>query len=694
MDRKAKAEKIILLGVDGLDPRLCRKYVDEGKMPNLQKVIERGSCRKDLVLLGGHPTVTPSMWTTLATGAYSNVHGITAFYRRPKPDEADIDAMAYNFNSENCKAEPLWNCFAEAGKKTLVWHWPGSAWPPTSDNPNLMVVDGTVPGSVNIAATIEKEFIYVANKDIPAVTYKPLAAGNVSAACVIEDLQVEDRDVSYVSATLKDKRGLGSMATMPPRVQITTDSLNEGQWGSHKPNIDVVQSPIKPAQGWAEAPDDALEMSILYSQGFLRRPALILKNEDGVYDHVAIYKSKKETTPITVIYNHEFKRDIVDEALQNDEKVLTNRNMTVLDIAEDGSHVRMWISAAMDINGGTFWHPKALFEKIKENVGFAPPTTMIGTQDPDLVTNVMLKNWYHVADWQAQSIKYMIDEENVDVVFSHFHAIDLQAHRFVRYMYDKGQNILSEAEIAKFMEDIYVQTDYYIGQFVEYLDQGAALFVFSDHALICSKYNPPGLGDIVAINAELMKKLGYTVLKKDADGNELKEIDWEKTKAIAWGEQFIYLNLKGRNKHTLSDGTVIDGIVDPADRYELEEQIISDLYSYRHPISNKRVVAIALRNRDAVLLGQGGPEAGDIITWNAEGYNYDHADSLSTALGEANTSVSPMFVAAGPGIKEGYYTDRIIRQIDFAPTVAVEGGVRFPAQCEGAPAYQIFEEEL
>ena len=32
-DRKAVSEKVLLLGVDGLDPRLTRKYVDEGKMP-------------------------------------------------------------------------------------------------------------------------------------------------------------------------------------------------------------------------------------------------------------------------------------------------------------------------------------------------------------------------------------------------------------------------------------------------------------------------------------------------------------------------------------------------------------------------------------------------------------------------------------------------------------------------------------
>ena len=69
MKREALTEKIIVLGVDGMDPRLTRKYVDMGIMPNVKKYLERGSAREDLVLLGGVPTITPPMWTTLATGA-------------------------------------------------------------------------------------------------------------------------------------------------------------------------------------------------------------------------------------------------------------------------------------------------------------------------------------------------------------------------------------------------------------------------------------------------------------------------------------------------------------------------------------------------------------------------------------------------------------------------------------------------
>ena len=90
----------------------------------------------------------------------------------------------------------------------------------------------------------------------------------------------------------------------------------------------------------------------------------------------------------------------------------------------------------------------------------------------------------------------------------------------------------------------------------------------------------------------------------------------------------------------------------------------------------------------------GGPEAADIIMLIHENYNYDHGESLGTCYGDADTSVCPIFIAAGSGIKEGFETDRVIREVDFAPTIAVLGGVRMPKQCEGAIIYQILEKEF
>ena len=55
MKREVLSEKLMVIGVDGLDPKLTLKYMAEGIMPNTKKLIEAGACREDLIMLGGHP---------------------------------------------------------------------------------------------------------------------------------------------------------------------------------------------------------------------------------------------------------------------------------------------------------------------------------------------------------------------------------------------------------------------------------------------------------------------------------------------------------------------------------------------------------------------------------------------------------------------------------------------------------------
>ncbi len=677
IERKKRANKILLLGVDGMDPRLTRKYVDAGLLPNIKKYIERGAQRHDLVMLGGHPTVTPPMWTTLATGCNSNVHGITGFFRKGD----DIDEIDYNLDSRLCKAEPLWNVLAEAGLKTLVFHWPGSSWPPTSDSENLYVVDGTAPGVVGQSTCIvEYEFLVGASEKFTDLKFMPKTPIEASAACVTDNVEEDDTEIGSFSDNAK--AGANSRKNLIWKRCQTTTSATEGY-------TDMVQSPIKSATGWASAPEDAKEFTILFSRGLIHRPALILKNKDGIYDSVAIYKRKKDTEPIVVLTLGKLVPAVQDESVVHDKHLKVIRNMKLLRMAEDGSTLTMHVSMASHIEDDSVWHPKRIFREVADNVGYSVPPSMQGRQDSLLITECMLDNWYAVADWQAAAIQHLIEAEDLDVVFSHFHSIDLEEHMFIKHLANRPFNRQPVEVAEKWMSDLYVQADYYLGKFLHLLDEGWTIMIFSDHGQVAAKHNLPLLVDINGICTPVMEELGYTVLRRDADGNKIPEIDWTKTRAVMQRDGHIYLNIKGRNKH--GD---IDGIVDPADQYELEEQIITDLYGYKDPETGHRVVTVALRNKDAILLGQGGPEAGDICIWIAEGYNFDHADSLSTTYGENDTSVSPIFIAAGPGLKEGYETERVIRQVDFVPTIAVLAGVRMPEQCEGAPIYQIFAEEF
>ena len=49
---KGLTDKLLLLGVDGMDPRFTKRLVEEGKMPNFKKLMDMGSCREDLMMLG------------------------------------------------------------------------------------------------------------------------------------------------------------------------------------------------------------------------------------------------------------------------------------------------------------------------------------------------------------------------------------------------------------------------------------------------------------------------------------------------------------------------------------------------------------------------------------------------------------------------------------------------------------------
>ena len=691
---KGLTEKLIVLGIDGMDPRFTRAMVDEGKMPNTKKLIEMGAARHDLVLLGGMPTITPPMWATLATGCYPMTHGITD-YSVGIPGEPDMSWEA--FFSPFCKAEQLWNVTAESGKKTLVFHWPGGAWPPSSDSENLYVVDGTSPGAMgNSTHRRDEEVIIIA-------TSKTSTGGAIPMGAYDSHIDGEFSELvpavaHYAAGNYKDPRvneyyekylAMGNVFQdyIPPKGNIKNgvyvDDSNMLYLADFPTSLSM--SPIADADGWANAPEGAKEFTIYYNFGRELRPALILKNANGEYDKVAVYASKEAAEPLFVLDEDVYTPNCPDTIVYKKQECNIVRNMRALEIAKDGSYVRMWAGNASDVDNSDCWYPRWIFDKIKANFGPPSASSMSSCQDEDLIIKCSGEQWAQCAQWQADAMIYMMENEGVEVVFSHFHGPDLSGHAYMKYLKNRETSKQDESVVREWHANTYRWTDDYIGRFLPYIDKGWTILLVSDHALICPEETPNYICDNSGVNAGIMKELGYTVLKKDENGKETDEIDWEKTVAVQNRTNSIYINLKGRDRY---------GIVDPADKYELEEKIITDLYGYKDKRTGKRVVSVALHNKDAVLLGMGGPDAADIIILIHESFNFDHGESLSTAIGHNDTSVSPIFVAAGPGVKQGYEVKGWIREVDVAPTAAVLLGVNIPKDCEGAPAYQIFTERM
>lgn len=675
MKREAMTKKLLILGLDGMDPDLTRDHLQRGIMPNLEEFIRRGAAREDLHMLGSHPTITPPMWTTLCTGAQPYTHGITDFWRQ---DPEKLDTYGYALDSALCHAEQLWNVTAEAGLKTLVFHWPGSSWPPTSDSPNLMVVDGTNPEGINMGnAQIENEYEMDCSETVEKVSFRS-GATDAEMMCVVTgledknnaDTEAKGSDMIF-QACGEDIRIIMPPIKNPPEMNVGGFALNKGL------------APIKEATGWTmELPEGAKETSVLYSLGLIRRPALILKNEKGVCDSLAIYKNKKSTEPIVVLKLGVFTPQVIDEAMKGDKMYSVSRNMKLISMAEDGSSLRIWISAALDITDNRVWYPKDLFAEVTSQVGYPHPVSNTGNMDAELM-KCMQDNWMETCKWYGDAINLLIQSHDVDVVFSHMHSIDAQQHMFIDCCKENGPGPLSREFYNECFENLSKQADYYLGRFMHLLDEGWTILLVSDHGLTTAAIEGNPLA-AVGIETAYMTEWGFTALKKDENGNTLLDIDWEHTKAVQTRFNEIYINLKGR---------WATGIVEPEDKWDLEEEIMTRLYSMTNKNSGRRLVSLALRSKDAVLLGMGGPECGDIIFFVADDYTAHHGGGLSTVIGPCNMSQSPIFVAAGTGIKENYVTERQIHETDVAATAAALLGVRMPAQCEGAPVYQIFAEE-
>jgi len=359
-------------------------------------------------------------------------------------------------------------------------------------------------------------------------------------------------------------------------------------------------SPITEPEGWVAAPADAKEFTLSTKWGKVTRPCLILKN-DGVYNQVAVYASKDAAEPLFVLDNDVYTKncpDVVPNATGGVDEVV--RNFRVLEIREDGSYVRMWMSNASDVNNSDCWYPRWVFDKVKAACGPPSASSMVACQDTDLIIKCSGEQWNQCAQWQADAMTYMMDHEGVEVVFSHFHGPDLSGHAYMKYLKNRDTSKQDESEVRKWAENTYRWTDDYIGRFIPYVEEkGWTILIVSDHSLICPEDVPNLICDNSGVNIGVMKELGYTVLKKDENGNELQEIDWEKTRAVQTATNSVRINLKGRDRY---------GIVDPADKYELEEQIITDLYGYKDKQTGKRIVALALHQKDAVLLGMGGAD--------------------------------------------------------------------------------------
>ncbi|MEL7426095.1 MAG: alkaline phosphatase family protein [Bacteroidota bacterium] len=112
-----KKNKTLVIGWDAADWKFLNPLIDQGLMPNLERLVNGGVMGKLATL---DPPLSPTLWTSIATGKRPYKHGIHGF-TEPRPDGKGLRPM--NITSRKCKA--IWNIFTQHDLKTHVVGW----WP-------------------------------------------------------------------------------------------------------------------------------------------------------------------------------------------------------------------------------------------------------------------------------------------------------------------------------------------------------------------------------------------------------------------------------------------------------------------------------------------------------------------------------------------------------------------------------------
>ena len=111
--------KVLLIGVDGATWKIIDRLLASGELPTLQYLIDRG-VRAPLTTL--EPTLSPAIWTTIATGKLPDRHGILGF------DGVPGLTMKTLPTSQMRKTKAVWNMVSDVEKTVGFINW-WCSWP-------------------------------------------------------------------------------------------------------------------------------------------------------------------------------------------------------------------------------------------------------------------------------------------------------------------------------------------------------------------------------------------------------------------------------------------------------------------------------------------------------------------------------------------------------------------------------------
>ena len=485
-----RVRRAVVVGLDGLDPELTRRFMAEGKLPNLSRLAGAGMFSELATTL---PAMSPVAWSSFATGVRPGKHGIYDFITRdPHSYRADLSSTEIEPARRTLRLGkyriPIGRArFKLLRKSKSFWQVLGRYRVPCS----ILRVPITFPPPEKFAGTL------------------------LSAMCV-PDLRGTQGSFTYYSSADEDRAAIGG-----DRVAV---ELRKGR-------VDT----------WLEGPPNPMR-----SDG--RRVRLRLR-VDVHGAGGATLRVGRRRLELAVDVDSEWVQVAFPLAFG-----LKLPGICRFRLLEAGARLRLYVSPInidperpiMPIS-----HPRifatflAKLNGTYATLGLAEDTWALneGVLDEDAFLD---QAWSNHAEREAMFFA-MLRRTRRGLTTCVFDGTDRIQHMFMRFLDDDHPAAgAADSPYRAVIEDTYRRMDEMVGRVmgeVDISDRDNFVAVISDHGFKSFRRG-------VNLNSWLRER-GYLVLSGDLDrsGEWFDGVDWSKTRAFALGLGGIFINVAGRERH-------------------------------------------------------------------------------------------------------------------------------------------------
>lgn len=228
-------KKVIVIGLDGFEPKLVQPLLNKGELPNLAQLKQQGGFSK---IETTYPAQTPVAWSTFATSTNPGGHGIFDFIRRdPKTYLPDISMNRYEKRNAYLppkavnlrRGVPFWELLSKAGVSSSIVRFP-CTYPPDNIRGRMLAGMGVpdLRGGLGTSTFYTSEDDVLAQESENVLSVKPDATGTLKTHIIGPRNPKNASDLTFAITVKIDQAN--RKVTIFSDGQPKALEVREGQW--------------------------------------------------------------------------------------------------------------------------------------------------------------------------------------------------------------------------------------------------------------------------------------------------------------------------------------------------------------------------------------------------------------------------------------------------------------------------------